>query len=294
MIIFRQNTMFIAIGGASSSGKTRILKSVKGMLDRQSTAHLDMDGYHKHDREDRLRRSEYPEQLEANDFNRLCTDLTELHQGISITIPMYDHASGKFGKQRLVHPQKIVFVEGLHATGINSICKNNLIDLRIFLDPEEDLRRSWKIKRDVVNRSYSYPLAVEQIEHRAPFVKEFIMKQRYMADALVQIESSHPGTVRYNVLLTQDIVNKHQSLRNIFSLSEVPQQGRHELKADYYLVTDVYPNQMIETILNLGLGSSSSTLEKLKKRTRSGSYTYAVRSLLGAITAIASEFKKGR
>jgi len=292
MIANKKAKLFFAIAGASCSGKTRIRRSLLDFLDQDYITYLDMDGYHMHDREERHRYSEFPDQPEANDFSRLCNNLTEYRHGAPVIVPVYNHQTGSFGKPEKIIQKPVIIVEGLHALKINDICDKNLVDFGVFLDPEDDLRYSWKVKRDVFERSYTYHDAVEQIELREPFVRQHVLNQRKKADAIVLITSSCSGKVLYNVVLTQNIIDKNKILQDIFSLSTVMGQEPYMPGSNYFLITKIHLNQFIKTMRRSDLIPFPLRFNKIKRLSFLGSYNYMIQCLISIIMALKSNFAR--
>lgn len=287
------NSFFVGVGGASSSGKSRILRSLTFLLGRKNTTHVDLDGYHKHDREERTHFCEYPDQPEANDFEKLSSDLTALRSGLSVEMPMYNHKIGRFDTPKKVSPSPIVFVEGLHASAINSICGMELIDLSVFLYPEEDLRHSWKIRRDVVDRSYRYMDAVEQVERRKPFVEQFVLTQRDTADVVVHIVADSSRILHHLIFVSAAIVNVVKRLQDLFVVSPVAPPWIVSPDSEPYLaVTDVRLEELTEALQSFEFSLPPSGHKKLTRATRPESYTHVVRCLAAAVIASMTNSRK--
>lgn len=200
--------LVVAIAGASASGKSSVLKSISGYLNAENVAHFDLDGYHLHTREERKKLNEYPDEIRANDFDKIIHDVKSLISGKTIDMSFYDHKNGVFSSHVRLTPSPIVFVEGLHSVMINEISDQKIIDLSVFLYPDEDLRKSWKVKRDVNERGYSYSEAIEQIANRKPFVTKYIFPQINITDVLVPIHRTKNGYIRYRVLLSPTFYNR--------------------------------------------------------------------------------------
>jgi len=62
-------------------------------------------------------------------------------------------------------------------------------DVKVFLDPPEDLRRLWKIKRDTAKRGYTAEQVLAEMEKRESDSQNFIRPQREFADIVVRF---HP------------------------------------------------------------------------------------------------------
>jgi phosphoribulokinase len=101
-----------------------------------------------------------------------------------VTKPTYDHHSGSFGPQERISPGEIVIVEGLLPLADRAV--RDAIDVAVFLEPEEELRRRWKLERDVFERGYSPKEVVEELQRREPDVAQFVRPQRDYADVIVR------------------------------------------------------------------------------------------------------------
>ncbi|MFN8479314.1 MAG: hypothetical protein U0074_15990 [Kouleothrix sp.] len=58
-------------------------------------------------------------------------------------------------------------------------------DVKVYLNPPEDLRRAWKIKRDTTKRGYTVDEVQAEMEKREPDLRDFIRPQRQYADIVV-------------------------------------------------------------------------------------------------------------
>ena len=81
-------------------------------------------------------------------------------------------------------------MEGLH--GFHSATLRQFYDVKVYLDPPEDLRYVWKIKRDTTKRGYTAEQVRAELERRESDSREFIRPQREFADIVVQF-SPDPG-----------------------------------------------------------------------------------------------------
>jgi phosphoribulokinase len=85
-------------------------------------------------------------------------------------------------------PSEFVIVEGL--LGFHTEVMRQFYDVKVFLDPPEELRRIWKIKRDTAKRGYTAEQVLAELEKRESDSQNFIRPQREFADIVVQF---HPG-----------------------------------------------------------------------------------------------------
>ena len=199
----------IAVAGASASGKTRFINAVLNCLNENFVSHLDMDGYHLHNREEREKLGEYPDELKANDFAKLSKDIVQLLEEKNILMPVYDHQQGKFAEPRLIKPKPVLFVEGLHAGLINQVSNISLLDYSIFLKPDEYIRRAWTVKLDVEDRQYTYQSAIQQIKDRSPFVKKHVLPQSDISDFLLFTTRKKKGGFDHCIIASDKFI-KHE------------------------------------------------------------------------------------
>src|SRR5712691_10776159 len=68
------------------------------------------------------------------------------------------------------------------------MCK--MFDVRVFLDPPEDLRRRWKVQRDCSRRGYTTEQVLTELDRREPDSEAFIRPQRHHADLVVSFQPS--------------------------------------------------------------------------------------------------------
>ena len=82
-----------------------------------------------------------------------------------------------------MEPKEFIVIAGLHPFYLPKLRKN--IDLKVYIDTDENLRRHWKILRDTKKRGYSIEKILEQIESRMEDAKKYIYPQKDFADIIV-------------------------------------------------------------------------------------------------------------
>lgn len=142
------------------------------------------DDYHRYDREARAALKTTPLTPEANQLDLMAEHLRALAAGTPVRKPTYDHQTGMFGPQETVAPAEFVIVEGLLPLADRRA--RDVIDLAVFLEPEEILRRRWKLERDVFERGYSPQQVVDELNLREADAAAYIRPQRAFADIIVR------------------------------------------------------------------------------------------------------------
>jgi phosphoribulokinase len=184
MLMIRQRPIILGIVGDSAAGKTTLTEGLKDILGHHRVTHVCTDDYHKYDRQERARRGTTPLHPDCNYVDVVETHLECLHYGQPILKPVYDHATGVLTRPEYVRPHEFVIVEGL--LGFATPTMRQFYDVKVYLDPPEDLRRIWKIKRDTTKRGYRIDEVIAELARRESDSREFIHPQREHADIVVR------------------------------------------------------------------------------------------------------------
>jgi phosphoribulokinase len=176
--------IMLAIAGDSASGKTTITKGLVEALGHERITSICVDDYHRYDREERKSKSFTPLHPECNYIEIMEQHLQLLSLGQPILKPVYDHSSGRFGRPELVEPRQYIIIEGL--LPLYSKVARACFDAKVYLDPPEEIRYDWKIKRDTKKRGYTEEQVREDLKKREPESAEFIRPQRSRADIVVR------------------------------------------------------------------------------------------------------------
>lgn len=176
--------IILAIVGDSAAGKSTLTKGLVNILGAERVTHVCTDDYHKYDRVERAKIGITPLHPECNYLDVLELHLERLHYGQPFLKPVYDHSNGTLVRPEYVRPCKFVIVEGL--LGFHSPVMRQFYDVKVYLDPPEDLRRLWKIKRDTTLRGYLSEQVLAELEKREPDSRDFIRPQREFADMVVR------------------------------------------------------------------------------------------------------------
>lgn len=211
-IIARSPLVFIiGVAGDSGSGKTTFTNAIRQIFGPDLVATITLDDYHKYDREERKKLDITPLHPDANNLLDLEADVARLKQGYAIQKPVYNHATGTFDPAVPFVSKKIIILEGLHALFTSRL--RELLDFSVYVDPDREVKYSWKRKRDTENRGYTTAEVAGEIERREKDYEEFIAPQCCLADAVIRITASRYGKEKgaseniYRISLLQDRMN---------------------------------------------------------------------------------------
>ena len=157
-----EDILVIGIAGGSGSGKTTLMKNLVQRFAGSVTV-LSHDNYYK--RHDEL---SYEERTQLNydepaafDTQLMIDQLQQLRQGQAIDCPVYDFSAHNRSDETLrVVPEKVIIVEGILIFAEPAL--RELMDIRIFVDTDADIRICRRIKRDVNKRGRSLESVITQ------------------------------------------------------------------------------------------------------------------------------------
>ncbi|HLF03534.1 MAG TPA: phosphoribulokinase, partial [Anaerolineales bacterium] len=180
----RKRPIIIAVVGDSAAGKSTLTNGLVSILGAERVTVVCTDDYHKYDRKERAGMSITPLHPDCNYLDVLELHLERLHYGQPFLKPVYDHATGSLVRPEYIRPREFVVVEGL--LGFHSAVMRQFYDVKVFLDPPEDLRKVWKIRRDTTKRGYTAEQVLAEMMKREIDTRDFIRPQREHADIVVR------------------------------------------------------------------------------------------------------------
>ena len=145
----RNDILVIGIAGGTGSGKTTLIKNIVNAFGNVVTV-LSHDNYYR--RRDDLTYEQrcginYDEPA-ALETDLMAAHLDKLRQGQAINCPVYDFTQHNRSNETLrIHPKRVIIVEGILIFEHEAL--RNLMDIRIFVDTDSDVRLCRRIYRDV-------------------------------------------------------------------------------------------------------------------------------------------------
>ena len=178
--------LVIGIAGGTGSGKTTLMKNLITEFSGMVTV-LSHDNYYK--RHDELT---YEERCKLNydEPAALETDLMARHldilrSGESIDCPVYDFTvHNRSDETTRITPEKVIIVEGILIFENKEL--RDLMDIKIFVDTDDDIRLCRRIKRDVRDRGRSLESVIEQYQTTVkPMHEQYVEPSKKFADIIV-------------------------------------------------------------------------------------------------------------
>ncbi len=182
---FTRKPFVIGISGDSGVGKDHLADALTGLLGRSSVTRLSGDDYHLWDRNRPMWKAMTHLNPAANDLERFGDDLVSLTNRKSIFSRHYNHQTGKNGPVAVVRSNDFIIASGLHALYFPVV--RECCNLGIYLDMDDKLRSSFKLRRDVRDRGHAIDQAAAAIAKRKIDSGRFIRPQRAHADLILTV-----------------------------------------------------------------------------------------------------------
>lgn len=181
--------LIIGVAGGTASGKTTVVQAILDRVGRERIAHIQHDSYYKdlsHLPLEERRKFNF-DHPDALDTPLLIQHLQELRQGHSVEVPEYDFATYcRLPRTRTVHPCPVVIVEGILILAEPAL--RELIDLKIYVDTDADLRLIRRITRDIAERGRTIESVIEQyLATVRPMHLEFVEPSKRYADVIIPL-----------------------------------------------------------------------------------------------------------
>ena len=191
-----RKTIMLGVCGDSAAGKTTFTQGIVDALGPDQVTAICSDDYHRFNRQQRREMGISALDPACNYMDIMAQHFRLLREGQPILKPIYNHSTGDFDPPEYIRPTKYVIVEGL--LPFHSRQMRLCFDVKVYLDPPEDLRRAWKIKRDTAKRGYTREQVLASLARRTDVTTRFIHPQRRWADVIVRFYQPEGGTVVAN------------------------------------------------------------------------------------------------
>ena len=182
------NILVIGIAGGSGSGKTTLMKRLVERFGNNVSV-LSHDNYYK--RHDELSFEERAvlnyDEPGALDTSLMVYQLDQLRHGVAIDCPVYDFVQHNRSDETIhVEPEKVIIVEGIMIFVDPDL--RSLMDIKIFVDTDADIRLCRRIKRDVNKRGRSLESVITQYKQTVkPMHEMYVEPSKKFADLVVPV-----------------------------------------------------------------------------------------------------------
>ncbi len=175
------------VAGGTASGKTTVAKELLRSIGTEHIAFLPHDAYYRHNPhltyEERTKVNyDHPDSLETG---LMVEHVRQLLGGEAIARPTYDFVKHLRAAETVkTMPQRIILLEGILIFAEPEL--RDLMDIKIFVDTDADIRFIRRMQRDVMERGRSLDSVVEQyLGTVRPMHLEFVAPSKRYADVII-------------------------------------------------------------------------------------------------------------
>ena len=180
-------TILIGIAGGTGSGKTTLANKLIDSFGSDEVSVLRHDNYYKrHDEmsydERALLNYDHPD---AFDTELLCEHIKMLKEGQAVEMPVYDYTiHNRSSEVIVVNPAPVIVLEGILIFAEIALCE--LMDIKVFVDTDADVRILRRILRDVKERERSLDSVITQyLTTVKPMHEQFVEPSKRRADIII-------------------------------------------------------------------------------------------------------------
>lgn len=181
-----KDIMIIGIAGGTGSGKTTLTQRIQEVFDRDVVI-LSHDYYYKGNKHlafnERLKLNyDHPD---AFDTDLLMEHLKKLKEWESINHPVYSFVEHtRIDETVKIEPTKVIVIEGILIFESQELC--DLMDIKVFVDADADVRIIRRLLRDVKERGRSIDTVIDQYLNTVkPMHEQFVDPSKKRADIII-------------------------------------------------------------------------------------------------------------
>ena len=177
----------IGIAGGSCSGKTSVTRAIYDVFRDHSVVVIEQDYYYKDQShmtfEERLQ-TNYDHPL-AFDNDLLIEHINQLLEYKAFDKPVYDYVQHTRSEEVIhVEPKEVIIIEGILVLEDERL--RNLMDIKLFVDTDSDLRIIRRIQRDIKERGRTADSVIDQyLTAVRPMHNMFIEPTKRYADVII-------------------------------------------------------------------------------------------------------------
>lgn len=183
----KKHPIVFGVAGGTASGKTTVARAILEAVGAERIAYVPHDAYYKDNPhlsfEERSRQNyDHPNSLETK---LLIKHIQQLLKGESVPVPVYDFTTHRRTTETiLVESCPIILVDGILIFTKRKL--RELMDVKIFVDTDADVRFIRRLERDMRERGRSLESVVEQYMNTVrPMHLKFVEPSKRFADVII-------------------------------------------------------------------------------------------------------------
>ncbi|KAG0488167.1 hypothetical protein HPP92_006978 [Vanilla planifolia] len=265
----------IGVSGGTASGKTTVCDMIIQQLHDHRVVLVNQDSFY---RGLTAKESEHVNDYnfdhpDAFDTEQLLECMVQLKNGLSVNVPIYDFLRNIADAQKVferyvmievcfyqVNASDVIILEGILVFHDSQV--RNLMDMRIFVDTDADIRLARRIRRDTIERGRD---VISVLEQYGKFVKpafdDFVLPSKKYADVIIPRGGENHVAIDLIVQHIRTKIGQHDLCKiypNVNVIQSTFQiRGMHTLIRDRDITTPdfvFYSDRLIRLVVEHGLG----------------------------------------
>ncbi len=179
--------LIIGVAGGSGSGKTTVVSKIVNRIGKENILLIEHDSYYRDLShiplsERKKQNFDHPSSLETELMIR---HIDALRKGYKIELPVYDFVAHTRSDETIpVSPKNIILIDGILIFSEPKLLE--LMDIKIFVDTDDDVRLLRRLKRDILERGRDFDGVLKQYETFVrPMHLEFVEPSKRYADIII-------------------------------------------------------------------------------------------------------------
>ncbi|KAK8451551.1 hypothetical protein SEVIR_6G229100v4 [Setaria viridis] len=254
----------IGVSGGTASGKTTVCDMIIQQLHDHRVVLVNQDSFYRGLTEEQ---SEHVQDYnfdhpDAFDTDQLLECMGKLKSGQSVNIPIYDFKNHRRCSEsfRKVNASDVIILEGILVFHDQRV--RDLMDMKIFVDTDADIRLARRIRRDTVERGRDVTSVLEQYGRFVkPAFDDFVLPSKKYADVIIPKGGDNHVAIDLIVQHIRTKLGQHDLCKiypNVFVVHTTFQiRGMHTLIRDRNITTPdfvFYSDRLIRLVVEHGLG----------------------------------------
>ena len=205
-----KDVVVIGVAGGTGSGKSTLVKRLQEAFKNDDVATICHDFYYKAHPE-----LSYEERTKLNydhpaafDTDMLVEHIRQLKEGKNVECPVYSFVEHKRTTETLpVAPSKVIIIDGILIFENEEL--RDMMDIKVYVDTDADLRLARRILRDVRERGRSMESVISQYTKTVkPMHEQFVEPSKRYADVIIPEGGFNSVAVSMLIQSIRSIVEK--------------------------------------------------------------------------------------
>lgn len=204
-------TVVVGIAGGSGSGKTTVAEMIADALGEDRVTLLVQDNYYKDlshlPAEERIKVNfDHPDSIDAE---HMIQQVEDLKKSKAIERPVYDFKTHTRKVETVtIQPTAVLIIEGILV--LDNKRMRDLMDFKIYVDTDDDIRFIRRLKRDVMQRGRNMDSVIQQyLTTVRPMHLEFVEKSKRYADIILPWRDYRPSAVDMVINMVRGCFNQN-------------------------------------------------------------------------------------